>query len=413
MRLMVDFFEARDSWLRDSSSTSLNSVPLESTERGRNVSSDERGSGQDSELLLNTIDRIRTRTFEVATQFLAIFCGASSSQTQSSSQGQPFTLLSMWLSRRVQCFLSSLESQLVDVDNAASLRDVLDATNFFASSMGRVGADFQCLLPPIFEDCLVKIVLKRWSDGVNSLEVTLKVCREAGLAGPLFSTATTSEVRNGEVRAQSGSDGDEAIQGKSSDTGTPSPPRKLLASPPLARFINAFLDGLNEARRCLLPGSSETLRRASFEVFTQVDTILQANERVVLAPGLRGEAVKLRDAAARMRRDYASCAQPYLKKAVEISFGSFDRLEEERCMEEERLTEAREKREQSRRVKQEAEEASKKAAVEAEKHEVASRLKHLAGPKLPDENLSEETQMKEVEEELDLTVSPVGDASAG
>ena len=162
MRLMVDFFEARDSWLRDSSSIGLNDLAAGAgaQDRDRNACSDA-GSGNslDCELLLNTIDRIRTRTFEVATQFLAIFCGTSSSQMQTSLQRQPFTLLSMWLSRRVQHFLQSLESQLAFVNNAATLRDVLDASNFFASSMGRVGADFQCLLPPMFEDRIASIVM--------------------------------------------------------------------------------------------------------------------------------------------------------------------------------------------------------------------------------------------------------------
>lgn len=336
MRLMVDFFEARDSWLRDSSSIGLNDLPAGTQDRDRNASSDSSsGDSLDCELLLNTIDRIRTRTFEVATQFLAIFCGTSSSQMQTSTQRQPLTLLSMWLSRRIQHFLGSLESQLAFVNNAATLRDVLDASNFFASSMGRVGADFQCLLPPMFEDRIANIVMRRWSNGVNLLDVTLKVCREAGLAGPLSSTATTSEGRINEV--DNGVHGaHEGSEDYSADMGTPTPPRRMLASPPLARFINAFLDGLNEARRCLLPGSSETLRRTSVEVFSSVDAILQANERVVLAPGLRGEAAKLRDAAARMRRDYATCVQPYLKMAVEVSIGSLDYLEKDRNLENEK-----------------------------------------------------------------------------
>ena len=336
MRLMVDFFEARDSWLRDSSSIGLNDLAAGAQDRDRNASSDASiGDSLDCESLLNMIDRIRTRTFEVATQFLAIFCGTPSSQMQTSPQKQPFTLLSMWLSRRLQHFLHGLESQLALVNNAATLRDVLDASNFFASSMGRIGADFQCLLPPMFEDRIANIVMRRWSNGVNSLDVTLKVCREAGLAGPLSSTATTSEGRSNQVD-NSGYGANDGIEDDAVDTGTPLPPRKMLASPPLARFINAFLDGLNEARRCLLPGSSETLRRASLQVLSSVDTILQTNERIVLAPGLRGEAAKLRDAAARMRKDYASCVEPYLKMAVDISIGSLDRLEKDLRLENEK-----------------------------------------------------------------------------
>lgn len=383
MRLMVDFFEARDSWLRDSSSIGLSDLASGGADRDTNASSDASGDGVslDCELLLNSIDRIRTRTFEVVTQFLAIFCGASSSQMHNSPQRQPLTLLSMWLSRRVQHFLNSLESQLVFVNNAATLRDVLDATNFFASSMGRVGADFQYLLPPMFEDCLAKIVLRRWYNGVNSLEVTLKICREAGLAGPLSSTATTSEARSGEVgTSRSEAVGSEEVQGGVAELGTPLPPRKLLASPPLARFINAFLDGLNEARRCLLPGCAETLRRASLEVLSRVDAVLQANERVVLAPGLRGEAAKLRDAAARMRRDYAICAQPYLKRAVEISLGSLDHLEEDRHAEEERLVAAQpEHVENASHVKHEMIKTADEAADEAKNQRDLSPRESLEG----------------------------------
>lgn len=323
LQLMVEFFEARDSWLRESMSIGLNCL----SGAGRDATSKNdllsvRCDGADSEVLLNVIDRIRTRTFEVATQFIAIFCGASSQAA--SSQDQSLLLLSMWLTRRIQYFLSSLKTQLGQVKDAATLRDVLDATNFFASSMGRVGSDFQCLLPPIFEDRLSDIVLRRWSDGAEALDVTLKVCRDAGIAGPLMSTASTSEISGGEFIISSG-DGS-TQQGDSSETGTPWPPRKLLASPPLARFVNSFLDGLNEARRCLLPGSAETLRSSSFEILAQVDALLQANERAVLTPGLRGEALRLREAAARMKSDWMDVANPFCTFSIEVALGNIDRI---------------------------------------------------------------------------------------
>lgn len=216
--------------------------------------------------------------------------------------------------------------QLALVKDAAVLRDVLDATNFFASSMGRVGSDFQCLIAPIFEQRLSDIVIKCWSDGVEALDVTLKVCRDAGMAGPLMSTASTTNILEGSFIT--GVSSGHVSQGGFSATGTPSPPRCLLASPPLARFVNAFLDGLNEVRRCLLAGSFELLRSSSFRILEQVDDMLLANERAVLTPGLRGEALRLRDAASQMRTGWID-GREYCTLALEVAFGNVERNSKE------------------------------------------------------------------------------------
>jgi hypothetical protein len=105
---------------------------------------------------------------------------------------------------------------------------------------------------------------------------------------------------------------------------TPAPPRKLLAIPPLARFVNAYLNGLNELRRCLLPGAFPAIRMAQKKLVEDVKMALQTNERVVLTPGLRGEATQLRDAASKMKSEFDSCVEPYMSSCLEVAFGSLD-----------------------------------------------------------------------------------------
>jgi len=315
LSLIVDFFEARDLWL-DSPSTSTsapssNNVPLSSIALGTQGSA----KTAQSEQLLDMIERYRTRCFEIATQFLAIF-HTSSSSTPALGNGNNTTslsLLSLWTTRRIQMFLKSLTNHLSRINDCAILRDALDATVFFSTSMGRIGADFQALLPPIFEPQLLHIVtINNWEDnGIVTLEKTLNICRDAGVASPLYTT--NSNVNKDE------DDGN--IQSKDS---TPLPPRILLSYPPLARLVNAYLTGLNELRRCLLPGIFQPLQEVKLPSFiSKVKKILQVHERAVLTPGLKGEATKLRQIANDMRNVFDEVVQPYLEMSLLVALGLY------------------------------------------------------------------------------------------
>ena len=309
MRLQVDFLEARDAWL-EGGIAKIGSAQAAAAASEKGVS---RTSAQ-AEQILDGIERYRTRCFEIVTQFLAIFRGSFSSS--SNKQDHSFSLLSMWTARRVQTFLTSLNSNLIShVHDTATLRDAFDASSFFASSMGRVGADFQSLLAPIFEPLLAKMIVGYWSDGLNGMIETLKACRDAGVAGPLFGAETSSKEGQDETTVD-----DVDVQ----SSRTPSPPRSLLALPPLARFLNAYLTGLNELRRCLLPGAFPSIRSAHGKLIADTKIALQANERAALTPGLRGEATKLRDAAAKMKAEFDNCVEPYMLSSLEVAVGSFD-----------------------------------------------------------------------------------------
>jgi hypothetical protein len=262
------------------------------------------------------------RCFEIATQFLAIFrSSASTSSKPSKSDDHAYQLLSMWTTRRIDTFLQDhiVAKCLPSISDTATLRDALESVTFFATSMGRVGADFSPLLQDIFQPCLVSIVTSHWSEGLNILENTLRVCRDTGIASPLYSNREIIQNEN------------EAAGGVAKDLSAP--PRQILSLPPLARVVNAFLIGLNELRRCLLPCTFPELRSYFRKEFIdKAKQILVQNERAVLTPGflnMKGEdAGKLRSVAIELKEEFENCAEPYLSGALELALGSIDTMPE-------------------------------------------------------------------------------------
>lgn len=301
LSLQVDFLEARDVWLDQPANVAT--LPGATPARGGSLAI------PSSEQLLDTIERHRTRMFEIATQFNAIF------RAQTNAQKISLSLLSMWISRRVNSFLSLLQSRLNDMEDSATLRDALDSCVFFSASMGRLGADFTSQLPPLFEKKMLSLVVNSWKEGVAQLEDTLKICREAGVASPLSSSTLSNPSPSDTVNDTSG--------------GSPMPPpRQLMALPPLGRLVNAVLNGLNELRRCLLPGIFSKLRESLDQVIQKVGTILQTNERAVMTPGLRGDAKELRRIAAEMKTVMETIVTPYLNGALESSLGNDEKAKE-------------------------------------------------------------------------------------
>mmetsp|Transcript_8877 Transcript_8877/g.14237 ORF Transcript_8877/g.14237 Transcript_8877/m.14237 type:complete len:347 (-) Transcript_8877:40-1080(-) len=268
------------------------------------------------------IERYRTRMFEITTQFNAIFRARQTTHVTASAAGDSnnqvsISLLSMWTSRRIHSFLKVLAAELNVMEDSASLRDALDACVFFSGSMGRLGADFTSQLPPLFEQKMLAIVLHSWKEGTTQLADTLKICRDAGVASPLVSTAVAA--------AENINEGGETT----SSSVMMSPPRQLMALPPLGRLVNACLTGLNELRRCLLPGIFSQLRESLEQDFLlEVKSILHAHERAVMTPGLRGEAVQLREVAKEMKEVTKSIVFPYVRGATELSLGNEDGAKE-------------------------------------------------------------------------------------
>jgi conserved oligomeric Golgi complex subunit 8 len=311
------------------------------------------------------------------TEFNAIFRAQASSAstaaalgvTASSSNADSVALLlSMWTSRRVYAFLTLLQTAqqtssatsslsagsnhsasgtTTTINNAgmllpdaSSLRDALEASIFFASSMGRLGADFTAQLPAIFEPRMHDIVVSYWRDGAKQLNETLKVCREAGVATPLLVAQSNISSSQRDVMMESSSSSNAATGGSSaflkmhwtfSETtvGVEGPqasaPRQvLMAMPPMARLVNAVLMGLNELRRCLLPGMFSRLRSCLQAILQDeiLSTILTQNQRAVMVPGLRGDAAGLRHVATLYKQVMTEVVTPYCLGSLEAALGN-------------------------------------------------------------------------------------------
>ena len=254
------------------------------------------------------------RMFEIATQFNAIFRARSPSLSGGAAKGEQqaasISLLSMWATRRVNSFLRIVKVQLSkNINDSASLRDALDACVFFSGSMGRLGADFTSQLPPLFEQKMLALVVHHWSEGMTQFAETLKICRDAGVAAPLVSSAVQTDT-------------DHDADSSSDAASSAAPPRQLMALPPMGRLVNAFLTGLNELRRCLMPEIFSKLRSTLEESLLELKNILHTNERAVMTPGLRGEAVQLREAAKKMKGMAKNIVFPYLRGALEMALGN-------------------------------------------------------------------------------------------
>ena len=194
----------------------------------------------------------------------------------------------------------------MSVNDTGSLRDILDATVFFASSMGRLGADFQPLLPPLFESKVVEIVTGHWTKGLQSLSNSLQACKDAGIASPLFNNTVNF---------------DESSKTETPDEGSLTVPRRLLSLPPLSRLTNSYLTGLNELRRCLLPGVFSSLKQKVDDFLKDIDSILQANQKSVMTPGLRGDARTLREMSAKYRDEFEKTVKPFFLVAIDYALG--------------------------------------------------------------------------------------------
>eukprot|EP00977_Amphora_coffeiformis_P005081 scaffold1068_cov167-Amphora_coffeaeformis.AAC.39 len=307
VQLQIDFLEARDLWLE--TTTRSSAAPTSSSAVAV-------PTGVVTEDLLDTIERYRTRVFEIATQFNAIFranaAAASSPHGSHKNTLSSVALLRLWMSRRVETFLQILATQLnTTVTETSHLRDALEAALFFATSLGRLGADFTARLPGLFEPVLLQIITVSWKDGAKQLTETLVTCREAGVATPL-STGSTESVESAPESSSTDEEGQPLR-----------PPRMLLNYPPLARFVNSILLGLNELRRCLLPGVVGRLKTALKELFVDVHQDLIANERAVHVPGLQKgpQTTQLRQVAVLYKDVVNTIVEPYVWGSLHAAIG--------------------------------------------------------------------------------------------
>lgn len=336
LQLQVDFLEARDRWLdkKDNASNLFAAARKEDGGGGRGAPS------SDQNTFLNWMNRHRTKCFDICTQFLAVFCSGNTKAEEATGgdyTGTPRSLLSMWWTRQMHSFLTIWDKELERHSSISALRDVLDAAMFFAASMGRLGGDFTPLLLQMMQGRVLTLVKQSWNDAVNTLDETLKVCRDAGVASPLRNEAIEmqTESRSGSLASKEENDDYMLLL---------SPPRCLLALPPLARVVNAILLSCNDLRRLLMPSTFGALQKHLHHLFHVLDVLLETNERKVMTPGmLRGEAAQLRELAPLYKQQLQDVVKPFLDQALQLALGYSAENEEVEQVEEETAEEEEEK----------------------------------------------------------------------
>lgn len=161
--------------------------------------------------------------FNIITQYKAIFGGedlsGASANLPKRAVGDENKLLYCWLSRKVEQFLKTLETDLNQ--GISSLDTVLGQCMYFGMSFSRIGADFRGQMAPIF----LRVISRRVEEGVKAATKEFQL-----------------EMENYTLSNK--------VSSRKDDADSLSPPESIMDFRPLANYCNAILNVLNELRLC-------------------------------------------------------------------------------------------------------------------------------------------------------------------
>jgi hypothetical protein len=245
LKLQVDFLDARTVWLQ---------LDLEALKRSGAARRSVGEAGAPVALwLLDMVEKNRTLWFEIGTQFRAIF---TSDEAGGAADKTADLVLSSWVVRRVEGFVSVLQEHLPRVRDGAQLHDLFEHAMFMGASLGRLGADFRPLLAPLFEDAALEMVTWRWRDAEAVLAASLKAVSSNDLSLAALPLHLPALRRADEATP--------ATAAAADSKEPPEPPLSTLAFPALAQALNLLLDSLNHLRQCA-PRSLRAALEAQFE----------------------------------------------------------------------------------------------------------------------------------------------------
>lgn len=203
--------------------------------------------------------------------------------------------------RRVQSFIQLLANTPLITDISV-LANVWEASNFFASCMASLQCNFAPLLIPVLLDRRLMDLLGRIKWTLQGLKETLQLAREHNMPNLIHNSLFTTN------------NNDDTITNNEEG-----PPKKLLQWPPLARWLNTYLTGLNELRRCLIPTIFPSIRQLHRQRKDQVLLLLQQH---VTACKRQSPYSKLSTLSVDMVKEYQSVVMPYMDFALEHALGT-------------------------------------------------------------------------------------------
>eukprot|EP01041_Mallomonas_annulata_P000330 gene330-591_t len=273
-RLQMDFLEARGVWVDRLMDRALNDgvgatgaleqagdLTTPTTDHRDRASAGSGGVSGRSGLhspygrTIEMLEVNRSAWFSIVTQFNALF-------EESAGLCSSSTILSTWASRSVQRLLTELTIVLPSLEDGAAMRSVLEQTLFFSDRMGQVGCDFTPLAHSVFATALETRLQNDWTAAAAQFKSITSTERfvfasESNVKEqvvPLFMSQVQSVETNLSSSSSSAPSGgvSQSRNGTGNGTGAEEvhAPSALLAYPPLAFLLNAFLIGLNFVRDC-------------------------------------------------------------------------------------------------------------------------------------------------------------------
>lgn len=381
--LRQQFLTCREQYLHSlhstiaaSSGSSGTSVGSSSGNRGGSVGGSVVGVVGGYEYLSKYLDGQRVHLFDIVTQYRAIFVDdtVAADEERSDDGG----LLYRWIHHRVTLLLDVLAKQLPTITEGSYIYSLIEQCSYCGASLARVGIDFRPLLPPLFEQCVMRMFRASMEQCVDVLL--------AGMSEYGWWVSSRELARMGLPIDKSGA---------------------LMSYPPLVLSANVMIAAFNRLRHCALlsiaPTISAHTERVLFDLIAALRNYALTYERRALASkdDWDGE----RDALAVLARGMSDHMLPYTASLIATVYGEdvvgadggLDvskltaalaplyedderdrqkreeekrRREEERRKDEERRLRVQEKQEREREEKRLAEEERKR--VEVQQHSAAA-----------------------------------------
>lgn len=205
--------------------------------------------------LTKTIEVTRVNVFNIITQYKAIFGEDEHNNTTTTKKdtGDDNKLLYSWLSRKVEQFLKTLDTDLSR--GVSALDTVLGQCMYFGMSFSRIGVDFRGQMLPVF----LRHINRQLDEGVKAATKEFQLDMEDYTMINRLSSRIT-HPRDGEKNADA--------------KDVSAPPESLLDFRPLANYCNNILNLLNELRVCAPMAVATHLTRALESSLQNVSAVI-------------------------------------------------------------------------------------------------------------------------------------------
>jgi hypothetical protein len=191
------------------------------------------------EYLKRLTELYRLHVFDAIMMYRAVFFDSPSSIEVKASIIKESAALYSWVQHRLVLFELALKKHLPMIHEGGNLASVLEHCLYCGSSLSRVGLDFQAILQPLFEECILNIFSATLANAVEAFNTRLESHKWVSLPAPIAG-------RSKELKHSAEGNSDEPLEQDLA------PPYAIMEHLPLAVLTNGILTALNDLRHCAL-----------------------------------------------------------------------------------------------------------------------------------------------------------------